>query len=81
MSEALPVPSEPGAEAPGGRPQRTRWSPQALYGEQEERKRKRFLWWTPAWLCVAAAGFLSLLGVVAIGTTRPSMPSGNSPFS
>ncbi len=71
MSEALPVPSEPGAEAPGGRPQRTRWSPQALYGEQEERKRKRFLWWTPAWLCVAAAGFLSLLGVVAIGTTRP----------
>lgn len=30
---------------------------------------------TPAWLCVAGAGFLTLLGVSAIGITRPELAS------
>jgi cell division protein FtsW (lipid II flippase) len=48
------------------------WSPAALYGEQDPKARASALvWWTPAWLCLAAALFLSLLGIAAIGTTRP----------
>ncbi|MFO0828590.1 MAG: FtsW/RodA/SpoVE family cell cycle protein [Phycisphaerales bacterium] len=50
---------------------RTRWSPAALHGEQDEPRKKRTLWWTPAWISLAAGLFLSLVGVAAISTTRP----------
>jgi cell division protein FtsW (lipid II flippase) len=66
--------SVPGATTtPGASPRRPRvqWTWAQLYGVQETRRRKRWLWWTPAWLSVAAGAILSLIGVAAIGTTRP----------
>jgi cell division protein FtsW (lipid II flippase) len=51
--------------------QRTRWSPEALHGEQDEPRKRTTIWWTPAWLSLGAGLFLSLLGVMAISTTRP----------
>ena len=35
---------------------------------------------TPAWLCVGAALFLSLVGISAIGTTRPELATRQAVF-
>jgi cell division protein FtsW (lipid II flippase) len=66
--ETAPGDAAIGAESPA---RRTRWSPKALHGPLEDRKRPRMAWWTPAWLSLAAAILLSILGILAIGTTRP----------
>jgi cell division protein FtsW (lipid II flippase) len=50
---------------------RTRWRADQLHGEQAEPKARTTLWWTPAWLSLGAGLFLSLVGVLAISTTRP----------
>ena len=59
---------------------RTRWSPEALHGEQEEPRKKRTMWWTPAWISLAAGLFLSLIGIVAISTTRPELAARQGAF-
>lgn len=67
-------------EVPTGAPPRTRWSPQALHGAIEDTPQRRMVWWTPAWLSLAAALFLSTVGVIAIGTTRPEFAARQATF-
>lgn len=72
----------PEATAVGERaqPPRTRWRPSELYGPLEERSRRPTIWWTPAWLSLAAAVLLSIAGILAIGTTRPDHAARQSIF-
>jgi cell division protein FtsW (lipid II flippase) len=48
-----------------------RWSPAAFARSRDGRRAGSLAWFTPAWIAVAAALGLSLLGIEAIGTTRP----------
>ncbi len=47
------------------------WSPSAFARSRDGRGASSLSWFTPAWIAVAAALGLSLLGVEAISTTRP----------
>ena len=47
------------------------WSPSAFARSRDGRGVSSLSWFTPAWIAVAAALGLSLLGVEAISTTRP----------
>jgi rod shape determining protein RodA len=76
-------PIETHTPAAGSLPQRerVRWNPSELYNERVPSKmRARLLWWTPAWLALAAALLLSLIGVEAISTTRPEHASRQASF-
>jgi len=60
----------------------SRWGYTAtgLYSGTDARTRLGLRLATPAWLCVAAAVFLSLIGIAAIGTTRPELASRQAVF-
>jgi cell division protein FtsW (lipid II flippase) len=55
----------------------SRWGYTAtgLYSGTDARARLGLRLATPAWLCVGAAVFLSIVGIAAIGTTRPELAS------
>ncbi|MCH2133749.1 MAG: FtsW/RodA/SpoVE family cell cycle protein [Phycisphaerales bacterium] len=45
----------------------------AVHEGESRRRRRGLLWVNPAWLCVGAAFILSLVGLLAIGTTHPEL--------
>lgn len=47
----------------------------AVHRGESRRRRRGLKWFNPAWLCVGAALMLSLIGLAAIGTTRPELVS------
>ncbi|MGA1223583.1 MAG: FtsW/RodA/SpoVE family cell cycle protein [Phycisphaerales bacterium] len=54
---------------------RTGYTGTSLYSGTDSRMRLGLRLATPAWLCVIAAALLSLVGIAAIGTTRPELAS------
>ena len=48
-----------------------RWNPSAFARSRDGRRDATLSWLTPAWIAIAAALGLSLLGIEAIATTRP----------
>jgi cell division protein FtsW (lipid II flippase) len=52
---------------------RSGYTASSLYSGTDSRVRLGLRLATPAWFCVAAAVFLSLIGITAIGTTRPEL--------
>lgn len=75
-SEPQPTDAPQGGVSSASQRRRVVWDPALLYATADPaQRRKRLLWWTPAWLSLAAALFLSLLGITAIDTTRPEFAS------
>jgi hypothetical protein len=54
---------------------RSGYTATSLYSGTDARLRLGLRLATPAWFCVAAAAFLSIIGITAIGTTRPELAS------